>query len=366
MLPAATPIPASNDIKAAGTFSGNVRIAPRRTVNVSIRSLSSGSYRFHAFFEDEAGAPSSVRSSSDFTISSDATIHAPSIGVSSYATLAVTIPVTNEGGATCTLYYVVLPSGRPVPSTSNIQSATDFSGNVLVSSGGTVDVVVRGLPLGAHRFHAFFELEAGMTSLVSNSSEFTIPTDALAAPRFGAVVLMAESAAVVVQSANDSALRLYWMVRPAEVEAPTKDAIETATTLGGNASVGVEGSHRISVHDLTPDTAYRLHAFFKAEADDISSAVSSSESFTTLSYDPTLGFVSPSVSILPNPVADVLTIQSSSSGTALLYDLSGVLLDSRTITPGTSTLSFLDHPTGLYLLRFVFADGEIIRRVVRR
>ena len=231
--------------------------------------------------KNEAGAPSSVRSSSDFTISSDATIHAPSIGVSSYATLAVTIPVTNEGGATCTLYYVVLPSGRPVPSTSNIQSATDFSGNVLVSSGGTVDVVVRGLPLGAHRFHAFFELEAGMTSLVSNSDPFAIPTVALTAPRFGAVELMADSATLVVQSTNDSVLRLYWMVCPAEADAPTKDAIETATTRSGSAVVGAEGSQRISVRDLAPDTAYRLHAFFKAEADGSSSAVSSGESFTT-------------------------------------------------------------------------------------
>ena len=82
--------------------------------------------------------------------------------------------------------------------------------------------------------------------------------------------------------------------------------------------------------------------------------------------DPALGFVSPSVSLFPNPVEDVLFIQSSASGTALLYDLSGVLLDSRVVTPGISKFPFADHPTGLYLLRFVFADGEIIRRVVRR
>ena len=363
VLPAAVSIPAANDIKTAGTFSGNVRIAPRRTINVSVRGLSSGSHRFHAFFEDEAGAPSSVRSSSDFTISSAAILHAPSLGAPSTTAQEATIPVTNVGGTACTLYYVVLTSDRPVPSTSSIQSATAFIGSVSVASGATVDVVVQGLPsAAAHRFHAFFETADGRPSSVSSSDPFTI----LAAPRFGTVVPMADSAATVIQSTNDSILCLYWMVRPAAAEAPTKDAIETATALSGNVRVEAEGSQRISVRDLVPGTAYRFHAFFEAEVDGSSSAVSSGASFTTPSLDPALGFATPSVSILPNPVADVLTIQSSASGTALLYDLSGVLLDSRAITPGISKFPFIDHSTGLYLVRFVFADGEIIRRVVRR
>ena len=338
-----------------GTNYGTQGVAALSSFEALFSGLPAGAYRFHAYFSS-VGA-SAVASTEALTI-----LHAPRFDPPAVSDADLTLTVQNSGNATCTLHYVVLPAATPVPTVNGIESAGTFSGSVSVSSGAAVDVAVQGLPYAAHKFHAFFELEAGMTSLVSSSDSFT----PLTAPRFSAAVLMAESATFVVQSTNDSILRLYWVVCPAEVEVPTKDAIETATALGGNTSVGVDGSHRISVHDLTPDTAYRFHAFFEAEVDDISSAVSSSESSTTLSYDHALGFVSPSVSILPNPVADVLTIQSSSSGTALLYDLSGVLLDSRAITPGTSTLSFLDHPTGLYLVRFVFADGEIIRRVVRR
>ena len=568
VLPAATPVPAANDIKAASTFSGNVRIAPGQTVDISVRGLSVGSYRFHAFFEDEAGMSSLVRSSSGFTISSDAILHAPSLGTPSTTAQEATIPVTNVGGAACTLYYAALPSDHSVPSTSNIQGATDFSGSMSVSSGATVDVVIQGLPFTAYRLHAFFETADGTPSPVSSSDPFTltpapqlgapsvvdgvvtvsvtnpgtvsytlyyevlassspvptaaallastssgtvtvgagatervsvsslsagsyifhavfvdgtgvpsevassdsfsisvrpptlgapsysspdlvipatnpgdttctlyyvvlpaatpvpaandiknagtfsgnvriaprhtvdvsvqglspgsyifhaffedeadapssvrssdtfaVPPDTVTAPRFGAVTLTAESASVVVRSTNDSVLRLYWMVRPAAAAAPTKDAIETTTALSGNVSVGAEGSQRISVRDLAPGTAYKFYALFKVAANGVSSAVSSSESFTALSYDPALGFSAPSLSLFPNPVEDALFVQSSASGTALLYDLSGVLLDRRAITSGTSKLLFTDHPPGLYLVRFVFADGEIIRRVVRR
>ena len=204
VLSAATPVPAANDIKTASTFSGNVRIASRHMVDVSVRGLSAGSYRFHAFFEHSSIAFSPVSSSSGFTISSDAILHAPSLGAPS-TVVAATIPVTNVGGTACTLYYVVLPSAQSVPSTSNIQGATDFSGSMSVSSGATVDVVVQGLPFTVHRFHAFFEAADGMLSTVSSSDPFTVTP---APPQLGAPSVISTRVTVSVTNPQYGTLHL--------------------------------------------------------------------------------------------------------------------------------------------------------------
>ena len=137
---------------------------------------SSGSYRFHAFFENEAGAPSSVRSSDPFTVTpTPGAVSVPQLGTPFVVGTRVTVFVTNPSTAPYTLYYEVLASSSPAPTSAALRASTSSSsGMVNVGAGATERVSISSLAAGSYRFHALFVSGTGVPSEVASSTSFSI------------------------------------------------------------------------------------------------------------------------------------------------------------------------------------------------
>ena len=72
------------------------------------------------------------------------------------------------------------------------------------------------------------------------------------------------------------------------------------------------------------------------------------------------------VSFYPNPVAEMLHITSLEAAVLYLYNVSGVLVDEHQIVAGVNVVSFVAYAADTYLLRMLYADGEVVRRIVKQ
>ena len=321
----------------------------------------SGAYVLHGFLVID-GQNTLVGSSQPFNVTVPVTVPAVPLPVFSAPTvsgLEVTFAITHAGTSDYTFYVLHQFSDVETPSFDFIStnSLTQYVSSVAAT--GTRFSYAFSFP-GTYRLDGYFEGATGDED-VASSAEFTI----LRAPRFDTPAVASDNLIFTVTNDGESTCTLHYAV----VNTSTGVGLDPGFTSGalyGTRVVGADSSSAVTADasGLVEGTTYSVHGYFALSG--APSAVTVSDEFTVLSSDPTFSFAAPSVSILPNPAEDVLFIQSSAAGTALFYDLSGVLLDSRAITSGTSKILFTDHPSGLYLVRFVFADGEIIRRVVRR
>lgn len=74
------------------------------------------------------------------------------------------------------------------------------------------------------------------------------------------------------------------------------------------------------------------------------------------------------VTLYPNPATDILNVNSTAAMNLEVFNLSGTLVQQMAIqTAGTHQINIADLPRGMYLLRGIAADGELItRRFTRR
>ena len=363
VLDSSSAVPDVSFIRAHASVD-TVLIAPGATEDVSVSGLSAGTYVFYGFFAHSSGADSSVSSSSAFTIV-DSVSNAPVFATPSVTGTDVTVSVTNPGVDSRALYYVVLDSSAAAPDEPSIRAHSSVS-TLLIGPGATEEASASGLSNGTYVFYGFFEHSSGAVSSVSNSDSFAIVS--LVPPSIASVTPDVTSASVRVQNNNSSALRVYWVALLARAPAPTTTAaIESATALNGNVSVAGNATQNVSILGLTPNTAYTFYAFFKSTTSSgASSGIISSTPFTTLKEPPFFGFGIPSVSLSPNPVEDVLVVESSSVGVLLLYTLSGTVLDSHDVAVGENDFSFTDYPSGIYVVRLIFAGREVSYRIVKQ
>ena len=365
VLDSSAAVPDVSSIRAHSSV-GTVLIAAGAAEDAFALELSAGTYVFHGFFEHSSGAVSSVSSSSVFTVVGSVS-HAPVFDTPSVAGADVTVSVTNPGTDPCTLYYVVLDSSSAAPDASSIRAHASV-GTVLIGPGAAEEASASGLSAGTYVFHGFFVHSSSAVSPVSNSASFAIvSTVSLLPPSIASITPDITSASVSIQNNNSSALRVYWVALLATAPAPTTTAaIESATALNGNVSVAGNATQDVSILGLAPNTAYTFYAFFKSTASPAaSSGIVSSVPFTTLEEEP-LGLGIPSVSLSPNPVEDVLVVESPSVGVLLLYTLSGTVLDSHDVAVGENAFSFTDYPSGIYVVRLIFAGREVSHRIVKQ
>ena len=179
---------------------------------------------------------------------------------------------------------------------------------------------------------------------------------------------------VTVEVSNGTDLELYWAVLLTSETAPTADEIVSSSDLSGNVEISMEGTE-VVVMGLTPSTDYTFYAIFRVsfmEGDDsvnVDSDIASMD-FVTVAADPpvnlsTLG-LGDGVSVFPNPVLDVLQVVAPSVGVLVIYTVSGAVVDSHDMVVGVNQFSFIDYPSGAYVLRLVFAGEEVRYRVVRQ
>jgi hypothetical protein len=67
-----------------------------------------------------------------------------------------------------------------------------------------------------------------------------------------------------------------------------------------------------------------------------------------------------SFKIFPNPVVDVSTVSSSIGGNLQLYDLTGKLISTQSISEGQTVLNHKEIVPGIYFLQFSNMKGERI------
>ena len=184
-----------------------------------------------------------------------------------------------------------------------------------------------------------------------------------------------------VESSHGSAANVLWVVVPAATTAPVDESAVQALLAGsvavaksspaGEPIAGAAGGQKafvaVTVSGLSPSVSYKMYAVL--ESGGVYSAVSDGADIQTTeapaegNYSVSDGAV---VSLSPNPVEDVLSLVSPSGGVLLVYSLSGAVLDSYDVVAGRNTISFVARPSGVYVLRVVFAGGGSFHRVVKR
>lgn len=70
--------------------------------------------------------------------------------------------------------------------------------------------------------------------------------------------------------------------------------------------------------------------------------------------------------VAPNPCSSYITCTVPVSGSLMVYDVTGKLLQVETVQPGNVTLSFIDMPVGVYTLKLESAAGVYTQQIIKR
>ena len=188
VLPAADPVPATDDIVLANALNGSVLVAgaangANGTLDVSVLGLVPNTdYIFHAFFRSSGGIASEVVSTNTFTTTSpdDAGLSEPMLTIvpSSVTATSVTIRVANTADELVRLFWLVRTADASLPTISAIVEATvPNEGLEILTSGevdSTVEVPVMGLE--ADTSYAFYALVKSSDLVISDMATITFTT----------------------------------------------------------------------------------------------------------------------------------------------------------------------------------------------
>ena len=131
---------------------------------------------------------------------------------------------------------------------------------------------------------------------------------------------------------------------------------QTFVTIGTVAAGG-------SVYSLTDANTFsnRAVAFYRLKSIDID------DRFTYSSIIKLSKQTSAALTVYPNPVSDVLTINGlKQNGTILIYNAEGKLLQQQTVTAQTMTMDISKYSKGIYLLQYKTGEAVVNQKIIKQ